>query len=1091
MDIAIPLFDELHRARRHRPLRGALAPARRAGALRRRRARRRTHRQRHARARRRGRRSTTCPRPDVLVVPGGFGDARAGRRARARLGARAPTRPRRGRRRSAPARCSSAPPGSSTGSRRPRTGCDCDGARDATARDPTPERVVEQGKVITAAGVSARASTWRSRWPRGSRATTWPRRSSSASSTTRSRRSTPARSRMARPGDRGDGPRGRGGAHRELARADGLRPFAATLRRAGEPAGSGGMVVGPPMTDVRETLRSTFGFEAFRPGQEDAVARRARRAATCSSSCPPARASRCATSCPALVRDDLTLVVSPLVVADAGPGRGAGARRARRGRRSSTPSRTPAQPRGDGRAPRRASCELLYVAPERFSSPGFAQALKAARDRAVRRRRGALRLAVGPRLPPRLLPPGRRRALAGGVGDRRLHGDRDAAGRDRHRPAPGAARPGPASRRASTGPNLSFAVVPCRTAADKRQRAGRGPAASRARCRRSSTRARATDADELAGALARGARAARRGLPRGPGARAARGGAAALHGRRARRGRGDERVRHGRRQGRRAHGRARERAAARSRPTTRRPAAPGATARPARALLFAESRDKGLHVFFIQRAEVDEQAIGRVAAMLDGLGVATAATTSRVASCRRRSPTPCGDRRPSRPRRRDPPGARAARPRCAGGVLGPYDGAAAATCRTPAGEASARAGASTARSGPSSRATRAAARAILRHFGDPAAAARRRLPCCDVCDPGARCPAAPPRGGARRPRRCAAGRPRRGDRRGRRDRRARGRAHADGGDPARRALEGGAQARLRRAAGLRHVRPPRRGPGPRPRRRADRRGRLRLDGRRLPEAARAGERAAAEGRRPRLGRGHEPPGAARHGPRPRGARSSPSPPTSPTPVRWSAREARGRADGASSRAPTTPTARRATRRSPTGSTERGVELVVLAGYMALLDAGVPRALPRRGRQRPPVAAAGLPGLGAIQQALDYGVKVFGVTVHLVDDGVDTGPGRPAGARRAARRARRRRGPRARCARSSTRCCPRRWRCSRAGRGAARPGAPAPDPHGLSYSSSSSSSRVRVVELGGRGGASSSSSSSSSSPLAAAASTDSA
>jgi phosphoribosylglycinamide formyltransferase-1 len=32
-----------------------------------------------------------------------------------------------------------------------------------------------------------------------------------------------------------------------------------------------------------------------------------------------------------------------------------------------------------------------------------------------------------------------------------------------------------------------------------------------------------------------------------------------------------------------------------------------------------------------------------------------------------------------------------------------------------------------------------------------------------------------------------------------------------------------------------------------------------------------------------------------------------------------------------------------------------------------------------------------PGLRAIEQALDYGVKVFGVTVHLVEEGVDSGP----------------------------------------------------------------------------------------------------
>jgi phosphoribosylglycinamide formyltransferase-1 len=69
----------------------------------------------------------------------------------------------------------------------------------------------------------------------------------------------------------------------------------------------------------------------------------------------------------------------------------------------------------------------------------------------------------------------------------------------------------------------------------------------------------------------------------------------------------------------------------------------------------------------------------------------------------------------------------------------------------------------------------------------------------------------------------------------------------------------------------------------------------------------------------------------------------------------------------------------------------GVELVVLAGYMALLTPAFLARFPARVINVHPALLPAFPGLRAIEQALDYGVKVFGVTVHFVDEGVDTGP----------------------------------------------------------------------------------------------------
>ncbi|MGE4427126.1 MAG: phosphoribosylglycinamide formyltransferase, partial [Solirubrobacteraceae bacterium] len=68
-----------------------------------------------------------------------------------------------------------------------------------------------------------------------------------------------------------------------------------------------------------------------------------------------------------------------------------------------------------------------------------------------------------------------------------------------------------------------------------------------------------------------------------------------------------------------------------------------------------------------------------------------------------------------------------------------------------------------------------------------------------------------------------------------------------------------------------------------------------------------------------------------------------------------------------------------------------VGLVVLAGYMAILTPTFLRAFPDRVVNVHPSLLPAFPGIRAIEQAVDYGVRVFGVTVHLVDDGVDTGP----------------------------------------------------------------------------------------------------
>ena len=71
--------------------------------------------------------------------------------------------------------------------------------------------------------------------------------------------------------------------------------------------------------------------------------------------------------------------------------------------------------------------------------------------------------------------------------------------------------------------------------------------------------------------------------------------------------------------------------------------------------------------------------------------------------------------------------------------------------------------------------------------------------------------------------------------------------------------------------------------------------------------------------------------------------------------------------------------------------ERGVELVVLAGYMHLLTRPFLARFPQRIVNVHPSLLPAFPGAHAIEDAVAAGVETTGVTIHLVDEGLDTGP----------------------------------------------------------------------------------------------------
>jgi phosphoribosylglycinamide formyltransferase-1 len=71
--------------------------------------------------------------------------------------------------------------------------------------------------------------------------------------------------------------------------------------------------------------------------------------------------------------------------------------------------------------------------------------------------------------------------------------------------------------------------------------------------------------------------------------------------------------------------------------------------------------------------------------------------------------------------------------------------------------------------------------------------------------------------------------------------------------------------------------------------------------------------------------------------------------------------------------------------------ERKADLVVLAGYMQMLSPEFVSRFHNRVINVHPALLPAFPGIDAVQQAIDHGSKITGVTVHFVDEGMDSGP----------------------------------------------------------------------------------------------------
>jgi ATP-dependent DNA helicase RecQ len=493
------------------------------------------------------------------------------------------------------------------------------------------------------------------------------------------------------------------------------------------------------MSDLHTALEQWFGFEHFRPGQEEATA-----AALADRDVlvvmPTGAGKSLCYQLPALMRDDLTVVVSPLVSLMADQ---VGAlQRIAPGRAALVNAQQDAGANREALARARAGeVKLLYVAPERFSSPGFLEGL----------RESQLGLFVvdeahcvsqwGHDFRPdyfRLADAARwlgARAIVASTATATPEVARDIAVRLSLRDP----------LRVSTGfdrPNLSFAVARCGSRADKHRRlvAALSEPDARPAIVYAGTRANCVrTAEALRGELACTALAYHAGLERG---------ARAEVQRRFMEGEAEIVVATN------AFGMGIDKANVRTVVHESVPSSleayyqeagrAGRDGAPARALLLAEGRDKGLHVFFIQRAEVEPDLIERVAERLAFSAMCSPSGTDGRSVWRYDVPlADLAADSDEADRVRAVVGhlvsggvvqpAPAPVDRLRGRLLKPLDRAARVAARTSAGEGS-RVRWRQYRSiwafveGEGCR-----REAVLRHFGDGADPAPAG-PCCDVCD---------------------------------------------------------------------------------------------------------------------------------------------------------------------------------------------------------------------------------------------------------------------------------------------------------------------------------------------------------------------